>query len=105
MVASAPDLPVSERLASQVRNAIALELGHSIRGVRTEIQDGGLFLFVEAELSQPITSETAKNLCEAGARVLGSLVPSRSNDYSWILNLTQNSEIVRSESGGWEELR
>src|SRR5258705_3324902 len=95
------DTPVSEELASAVRRSLKSELGQQIRAIRTEIQDGGLFLFVEAEIGETATSEGARNVCKMGGAVISRLVPSREDEYSWIFNVTKNSAIVSSESGGW----
>jgi hypothetical protein len=102
---SQPRLPVSEELASGVRRALTEDFNGMARGVRTEIQDGGLFLFVEVELTTEVTREKAKELCEAGKGILDSRIPARAGNYSWILNLTKGSQIVRSVSGGWLDLQ
>lgn len=96
--------PVSDALAATVRQALMNEYAGKARAVRTEIQDGGLFLFVEAELSAKVSVTVAKELCDAGAAILDAHVPRRDDEYSWILNLTKDGAIVRSESGGWTQL-
>jgi hypothetical protein len=96
--------PVSEELAATVRRALMDKFAGSARAVRTEIQDGGLFLFVEAELTAKVSATIAKELCRAGGAILDAQVPSREDEYSWILNLTKDGAIVRSESGGWTQL-
>lgn len=103
-MANGSPLRVTEQLAARVRELLTTRFGDAAKGIRTEIQDGGLFLFVELELSRPPGSDSAKELSDAAAIILEAQIPARLNDYSWILNLTRNGEIVKSRSGGWSNL-
>ncbi|MGZ4853010.1 MAG: hypothetical protein ACXV3D_07485 [Halobacteriota archaeon] len=96
--------PITEDFADSLVSKIEATLRPQIRAARIEIQDGGLFLLVSAELSEGVQDDQVASLIDCGAKLLRREMPIRDGDYSWLLNLTRHGEIVKALPGGWRDL-
>jgi hypothetical protein len=91
---------VTENVAASLKSTLKAVFGSSVRSIRTEIQDGGLFLLVSAELAPQFSEEKLISLIEQGAAIIKSRIPPRLDEYSSMLNLTLHGQIKKTSSGG-----
>jgi hypothetical protein len=95
------ELPIDEEFADAVRARLENLLRREVRAARTEIQDNGYFLLVSAEIAEGTANVAARDVLERGAQLLRQEMPSRENDYSWLLNITRHGQVIEAMPGGW----
>ena len=92
---------VSEALAATIREAIEERCGRYLREIRMEIQDDQNFLLVSLSISSSMPVGDALRILDiAGSEVAGK-IPLRRDEYSWMVNILVQGEILKSASGGW----
>ena len=73
------------------------ELGGSLlRDCRYEIQEGGEFLRLSAELTADLDEAGRDALCERIQRILARDLPKRKGAYPWMVVLTRQGNLVES---------
>jgi hypothetical protein len=85
----------TERAASEM---LSRALRRLVRGVQTEIQDEGEFLLVRIEQDtdgQIVTSE----IIDIAASILNALIPARSGEHAWMVNVERRGAVLDSEVG------
>ena len=64
-----------------------------------EIQDDGECILITIPIDKFPETEPASTFKHAGL-LLNNMMPSRSNDYSWVIAFTRNGEVVVGHFGG-----
>lgn len=93
---------IDEARAAEVRAALRVAASGLLNAIRTEIQDGGRFLLVSADLAARVDAEELDSALSILEDTIARRVPSRSDEYSWMLNVYDRGRLITSKSGGWD---
>lgn len=93
---------LTEDLAQELRKIAERVYGNLAVSVSSEIQDGFRFLLVTVSTTEMASVVEVTRLLEMLEAEFSRRVPSRVDDYSWMINIKRGEEILRSISGGWE---
>lgn len=90
--------PMIER---DVTSSLKSAFPDTILSVSTEIQDGGLFLLIVADVTDTLPIKEVATVMQKAGNLIAQKVPKRQDEYSWIFNLHQRGKLIDSLSGGW----
>ena len=94
---------ITNAIADNVKADLQAAFPKAFATLRTEIQDGGLFLLIVADVAASVSRQDIENIIQVGGGLLTRRIPRRSDEYSWILNVNQHGSLVDSVSGGWND--
>ena len=83
-----------EKLAEKIVLELRFLERQGLRDIKTEVQDGGQFILVTAKLETDVDSELVRSIGEGAKKILDQILPSRYGEYSWMLVISNNKEIV-----------
>ena len=86
----------TERAASEMLSSALRPL---VRGVQTEIQDEGEFLLVRIEQDTDGANLTSQ-IIDIAVSILNPLIPARSGEHAWMVNVERRGALLDSEVGG-----
>ena len=88
-------------IESDVAASLKSAFPDAILSVSTEIQDGGLFLLIVADVADTLPVIELVTIMHRAGNLIEQKVPKRQDEYSWIFNLHQRGKLIDSLSGGW----
>ena len=72
--------------------------------ISSEIQDGGCFLLLIVHLHESqVRTENIQEIRRLLSEVCRELIPQRSGEYAWMINIQGGQGLLDSVSGGWIE--
>jgi hypothetical protein len=92
---------MDEGFAERIRSALRNAFPDVLADVQTELQDGGRFLLTCIYVSESVGDSAITMSLDAITAPIERLVPKRTDEYAWMLNVYRDGRLVASRSGGW----
>lgn len=90
---------ITEDLIDRALNLLDTKTPFKKEMIYYEIQDDGECLFMSVPIDEFLETEPASTFKNAGL-LLEGIMPSRSNDYSWMITFTKKGKVVIGHFGG-----
>ncbi|WP_293935646.1 hypothetical protein [Iodobacter sp.] len=90
---------INDKLVGDILDILTKETTFPRSSFYCEIQDDFQLLFISISIDNFPENEVELSLKRI-AEILNSLMPTRSNDYSWVVGLKRENEVVDSCFGG-----
>lgn len=90
---------ITTDLINSVVNIIRSEIKDEAVSIDYEIQDDYQFLLLSIKLTDNVDKSIGKKYKKM-INDINSMMPTRENDYSWMINFLKNNEVIDSYFGG-----
>jgi hypothetical protein len=90
------DFLIERSLVEKIRQEILNHCEGELSRLFLELQDGGTFLLISADVSPECGPQEIQELCELIRAIAGPEFPPKAHGYSWMAVIIVNEEVVET---------